>query len=66
MFEPTNKNVAAEIAPRISSALRYLKLGIMFIFFKALIQKCTVANLHCHYYTFLNKLFILGLIQIFS
>ena len=60
------KNLADDIAPHISSALRDLHLGKLFLLFsQALIQKDTVASWHLHYHTFLNNLFGLGCIQIF-
>ena len=66
MSIPTNKNLAAKIAPCISSALRDLKLGkILFLFSQALIQKFTVPSWHCHQYTILNKLLGLGFTQKF-
>ena len=56
MSVPANKNIAADIAPHISSALRDPHLGkILLLFLWAIIQKLTVASWHHHYYTFLNN-----------
>ena len=60
------KTIAAGIVPHLSSALRDLQLGkVLLLFFQALIHKCTAASWHCHYYTILNKLLVLGYIYTF-
>ena len=53
MSVPTNKKIAAEIAPHISSTSRDLQMGDIFCCFSSLIQRCTAASWHGHYYNFI-------------
>ena len=62
MSVQTKKNLAAEIAPNISSALRDLYMVQIIVILVGFHSKFTVSSWHCHYYSLLDKRFWLGFI----